>query len=249
MKDTPLTFTPQQIIALANHYNTPAFIDSDPVQFPHRSSEKKDIEISAFLTSWISWGNRKQIIRTAQTLHTDIMGDKPLEYLNSRCWTKFKNNPHCFYRTVKYGDLYQLLQRLYDIYQKHNDLEECVLNHLDKSGGDPSVALSDIFTGIAGIADARKKSPCKRLWFFLRWMVRQDHIVDLGIWQKISPSLLIIPLDTHVHKVALHLGITTRRATDIATAREITQYFKKLLPDDPALGDFALFTYGIENHI
>lgn len=239
----------QELAQLARHYNTPEFIKSDPIQFPHRFTEKRDIEISAIVTSWISWGNRKQIILTATRLHDDIFQNQPYRYLQSREWEAFRDDRRCFYRTVRYDDFYQLMLRLWETYSQHADLEACVAALLPRCQDNPALALSTIFGGISGFADARKSSPCKRLWFCLRWLVRQDGIVDLGIWKNISPLRLIIPLDTHVHHVALHLGLTTRRSADITTARQITDHFREIFPDDPALGDFALFAYGIEKGI
>ena len=78
-------------------------------------------------------------------------------------------------------------------------------------------------------------------------MVRDDGIVDLGIWKGVDKKDLIIPLDAHVHRIALELGITKRKTPDIKTAQEITNYFKTIWPEDPCLGDFALFGYGV-NH-
>lgn len=246
----PLTpTTASELKSLATHYNTKDFIKDDPVQFPHRFSENRDIEVSAFVTAWISWGNRKQIIRTAEHIHSDILQGKPFAYLQCQHWRTYQDDAQCFYRTVKYSDFHNLMERLYDVYQHFDTLEDCVLSQLHNGAADPAVALSTIFHNIAGIADAQKSSPCKRLWFFLRWMVRQDGIVDLGVWKNISPSTLLIPLDTHVHHVAQAMGITSRKSADIKTAREITNYFKHIFPDDPALGDFALFAYGIEHGI
>ena len=87
----------------------------------------------------------------------------------------------------------------------------------------------------------------KRIAMFMRWMVRNDGIVDLGLWKTVNSKDLIIPLDTHVHSMALELGITNRKITNIKTAQEITDYFKTIWPNDPCLGDFALFGYGINN--
>ena len=78
---------------------------------------------------------------------------------------------------------------------------------------------------------------------FRRWMVRDDSKVDLGIWKRIAPADLIIPLDVHVHRSALLLNITSRRSADIITAQEITDYLKVIFPNDPCKGDFALFAY------
>lgn len=81
---------------------------------------------------------------------------------------------------------------------------------------------------------------------FLRWMVRKDSPVDLGIWQRVDPKDLIIPLDAHVHNVALELGLTSRKRADMKAAMEVTEAMGQIFPDDPARGDFALFGYGIE---
>jgi len=88
------------------------------------------------------------------------------------------------------------------------------------------------------------KAANKKIHMFRRWMVRDDGKVDLGIWKEISPDSLIIPLDVHVHREAIKLGITSRKSSDITTAKEITQYLKNVFPGDPCLGDFALFAYG-----
>jgi len=233
-----------ELIALAGKYNTPDFIQSDPVQFPHRYTEKMDIEVSGFVTAWISWGNRKQIIKTAEMIDTELFATEPYAYLRSRKWQCFEEDDRCFYRTCKFRDFYQLMSRLYDVYAQHGDLESAVLAEM-QNGLNPAAALSSLFHGIQGVADATKSSPCKRLWFFLRWMVRRDGIVDLGIWTKISPTELIIPLDVHVFEMAHEFGITTRRSADMKAAQEITDYFKNIFPDDPALGDFALFGLGV----
>lgn len=230
---------------LAAHYNTPEFIRHDPVQFPHRYLQKKDIEVSAFLTAWISWGNRRQIIRTAEHLDTHIFRSHPFAYLMSSEWAQFLGDNTCFYRTQRLNDFALLMQRLQHIYCDYPDLESAVIEDADH-GMDYAQSLSGRFHGITGIADAAKGSPCKRLWFFLRWMVRTDGIVDLGIWRSLSPENLIIPLDTHVFHTARQLGLTTRRTADIRTAREITQRLLTIFPADPVLGDFALFGYGEE---
>ncbi len=263
------------LVSLAQRYNTPEFILTDPVQFPHRYTDKRDIEISAFVTAWISWGNRKQIIKTAEYIDTQIFKSHPFEYLMSFEWCRYHDDNRCFYRTVRYSDFFLLMERMHTIYTHHPDLEAAVtepsplltsplgegqspipslpprgelVGGCGLDGGLPlSHSLSSLFRGIAGIADATKGSPCKRLWFFLRWMVRRDGIVDLGVWRTIDPADLIIPLDTHVYNVARAMGLTARRTPDIRTAREITDRLREVFPSDPVLGDFALFGYGIDH--
>ena len=86
----------QRLAALARHYNTPSFIVSDPVQFPHRYTQKADIEISAFVTAWISWGNRRQIIKTADHIDRDIFRQQPHAYLMSGQWRTYRDDDRCF---------------------------------------------------------------------------------------------------------------------------------------------------------
>ncbi|MCD8167597.1 MAG: TIGR02757 family protein [Bacteroides sp.] len=226
----------------ANRYNTPDFIPSDPVQFPHRYKEQKDIEISAFLTSWISYGNRKMILRKAEELHT-AMGVSPYRFITERRFEPYQQQTGAFYRFYSWNDLYGICDRLYELYQEHPTLEDALLQY-DKK--DPVVAVRYAFEGIKGVPRT-PASACKRVAIFLRWMVRRDGIINFGLWQQYHPSILLIPLDTHVHTVALNLGLTERKAADIRTAREITAHLQKIWPDDPCLGDFALFGYGVNN--
>ena len=87
----------------------------------------------------------------------------------------------------------------------------------------------------------------KRLCMFLRWMVRNDGIVDLGIWSDFSPSELIVPLDTHVIAMAKELGLLPHGGATMKTAIKLTNYLRGIFPGDPLLGDFAFFGYGINN--
>lgn len=221
-------------------YNTKHFIPADPVSFPHRFTEKRDIEISGLLTSWIAYGNRKQILKKAEEIHTDMAG-QPYTFIMNRTYAKYEANGDCtFYRFFKYADLYAICERLHQIYTLHTDMEAAVT----ATGKDPLTAMQTLFEGINGIPYT-PQSACKRLAMFLRWMVRRDEIVDFGIWTHLSPSSLLIPLDTHVFNMARRLGMTSRRQADRKTAEEITTCLREIWPDDPCKGDFALFGYGV----
>lgn len=234
----------ERVKSLAEKYNTADFIKNDPIQFPHRYSKKQDIEISAFVTSWISWGKRELIIRIANHIDTDLFCGSPLEYVMSQKWEIFKNSTKCLYRTVKYSDFYDIMQCLYNIYVSYPDMETAISKKMDK-GETLIKALYSYFEGVSGVANPDKGSPCKRLWFFLRWMIRRDKFVDFGIWQSISPTELIIPLDVHVFQEAKKMGITSRNSADAKTAEEITAFFREIFPNDPVKGDFALFGLGV----
>ena len=228
----------------AKEYNVPAFADSDPIQFPRRyKGDKKKTEISAFLTSWLAFGNRTAIVKAAKRLDLEF-SENPYNWIMAKQYGKSYGNTKKMYRMLSFGDLYQMGERLHQLYHDFDSMED-MISH---TGQSPIEAISAYFDGIRGIPQYSKGSACKRLCMLSRWMVRRDGIVDLGVWGSIDPKRLIIPLDTHVHRIALFFGITKRTQADMKTAKEITDYFKSIFPDDPVLGDFALFGAGI-NHI
>lgn len=231
--------TTNLILSWAKQYNTKDFIKNDPIQFPHRFTDNKDIEISGFLTAWISYGNRSVILKKANYLH-DIMENKPYHFITKQKYTSFKNNNNSFYRFYKYSDFYLICNKLYEIYANAESIESYI--HLLDSNI-PIISLEKVFTGLPGIPCIN--SACKRLNMFLRWMIRQDKIVDFGIWNQYSPANLIIPLDTHVFQTAHKINLTDRKTVNMITAKDITNSLKDIFPEDPCLGDFALFGYGI----
>ncbi len=240
--------TKEKLRRWAREYNTEAFIKDDPVQFPHRFAEKKDIEISAFLTSWISYGRREQILQKANNLHA-AMGTSPYRWIMVEGYRGLhgiaagSGGRDTFYRFYTYAHLRGLCERLRSIYGKYNSLEDALA---DSRYPNPIAKIQDVFSGIEGIPVMNGSSACKRLAMFLRWMVRKDGIVDFGIWSElIKPCELIIPLDTHVHQISVALGLTAQKNATMKTAVEITEALKEVFPDDPCLGDFALFGYDI----
>ena len=231
----------------AGTYNVKSFIPDDPVQFPHRFAGKQDIEISAFITSWISYGRRELILRKADWLHSR-MGGSPYEWILSGRYRELVSEVPAgkrdtFYRFYTYSDLRALCGRLKEIYRRYDSLEDALAA---SPYPNPVLKLQDLFSGIKGIPVMGGTSACKRLAMFLRWMIRTDGIVDFGIWQTaFYPRQLIIPLDTHVHQISLELGLTQQRTATLKTALEITEALSHIFPDDPCLGDFALFGYDI----
>jgi uncharacterized protein (TIGR02757 family) len=226
----------------ADKYETADFISSDPVQFPRRYSGR-DAEVSGFITSWLSFGNRKAIIGAAERMDREF-GGSPYGWLMDRQYVKYKGNMKKVYRFLSYYDLYNFCSRLKSLYMGFETMEDMVLTSPKRP---PVTKLAYLFSGINGIPVCVEGGlACKRLSMFLRWMVRKDSPVDLGIWQRVDPKDLIIPLDVHVHNVALELGLTSRKRVDMKAAMEVTEAMRQIFPDDPARGDFALFGYGIE---
>lgn len=221
----------------AAQYHCADFIQGDPVQFPHRYTLKQDIEVSGLLTAIMSFGNRKQILNKVNVLH-EIMGRSPYEYVRSCRW---KQDFPCsekssFYRMLSYADFYNYFGRLYEAYVAHPSLEETLLQY----PGSPMEKLCRFL-------EVSAKSPQKKLNMFLRWMIRKGPEVDFGLWESFDCRELIIPLDTHVCRVAYQLKLIDTETFSLKNARRITAALAEVFPEDPCLGDFALFGYGI-NH-
>lgn len=234
----------KDIVDLANKYETSDFIKGDPIQFPHRYTKKEDIEISAFVTSWIAWGNRKQIIQKADFIDREIFQGKPYKYIMSGKWAEYMYIDKKIYRTFSYRDFYRLCSTLYHIYSCWNNMEDAIRYYIYDIS-DILLIISSFFASVNGIPNNDSNSACKRLCLFLRWMCRKDSPVDFGIWDICDSSELIIPLDTHVLKQSRNLGLTKRKTSDMKTAIEITNRLKMFFLGDPVKGDFALFGLGI----
>lgn len=239
----------------AEQYETAEFIQSDPVQIPHRYDSRVNIEISAFVTAWIAWGSRKQIIQKADFIDREIFKGEPYHYIVGNnvepgaapLWNAYKGSKESFYRTFTYADFYDLCARLHHIYTNWANMETAIKYSHEINGETALATLQSLFGSVKGIPDFETQSACKRLCLFLRWMCRKGSPVDFGLWDVCAPRNLIIPLDTHVHKQALRLGLVKRRTPDLQTAIEITDRFAEIFPDDPTKGDFALFGYGVNN--
>lgn len=235
----------------AEQYETAEFVKNDPVQIPRRYDSRVNIEISAFVTAWIAWGNRKQIIKKADYIDREIFKGEPYHYIVGNNvepgaapeWKQYKDSPESFYRTFTFGDFHDLCERLCDVYTVYGNMEAAINN--TQNGEKPLQTLLALFGSVNGIPDGSTSTACKRLCLFLRWMCRNGSPVDFGLWTVCEPRNLIMPLDTHVHKQAIRLGLTTRRTPDLRTAIEITDRFAEIFPDDPTKGDFALFGYGV----
>ena len=238
----------------AEQYETAEFIQSDPVQIPHRYDSRVNIEISAFVTAWIAWGSRKQIIQKADFIDREIFKGAPYHYIvgtdtqgTAPEWKQYKGSKENFYRTFTYADFHDLCARLHHVYTNWESMEAAI-KYSHEINGEPSLqTLFSLFGSVKGIPDGTTQTACKRLCMFLRWMCRKGSPVDFGLWDVCDPRNLIIPLDTHVHKQALRLGLVKRRTPDLQTAIEITDRFAEIFPDDPTKGNFALFGYGVNN--
>ncbi len=228
--------------------NTPEFCETDPVQYPRRYDSLQDREIAGFLTALISWGKRIMILRNADKMF-EAMGDSPYDYIMSG---GFDNDfSHTIHRTFNYEDFRFICTGLRSLYQDHASMEEvfigkdlfCGIQDLRQIIIDANGAESHRAT--KHLSSPSKNSACKRIHMFLRWMVRNDGIVDLGCWQRLSPSSLYIPLDVHVGNISRQLQLLDRKQNDRKSVELLTDSLKEFDPVDPVKYDFALFGIGV----
>lgn len=223
-------------------YNVPAFIETDPIQFPRSYSRLQDIEISALLTSVITWGKRELILRDAEKMHC-IMRYAPYDYIMSGDWNALKDSDKNIHRTFFERDMWNICSGLYHYYKENDSLENLFLTEDGVLSG---------LNGLSCLASSRHisspltKSPCKRSNLMLRWLVRNDGIVDMGVWKRLSPSQLIIPLDLHVGRVSRLIWNDLPKTDRLKSALAITNHLAELCPEDPCKYDFALFGFGEE---
>lgn len=238
----------KQLIEWADKYETPEFVKSDPVQFPRRFKLLHDIEISAFITAWLSFGRREAIIEAAEKIHK-IMGTSPYKFIMNQEYKDFMDcDALTLYRFYSFHDFYCICDRLYDLYSAYNSMymymTEMLVVHKSSDKETFLRPLIDFFGECYGIP-CTLSSSCKRLCMFLRWMIRTDSPVDLGVWLNFTPKKLIMPVDTHVHRIALEFGIISRKSNDFIAAVEITKAMSEVFRNDPLRGDFAMFGYGV----
>ena len=234
-------------------YNNPKFIESDPIQIPHQFSKKEDIEIAAFLTATIAWGNRKSIINNANKM-MDLLDYSPFEFVTQHQENDLERFEGFVHRTFNSEDLKQFVKSLQHIYQKHQGLELVFTKNAEQKSLQQSIhQFKTIFFEVPHlertkkhVSDPLKNSAAKRINMFLRWMVRNDTSgVDFGIWKNLSPSQLSCPLDVHSGNVARKLGLLKRKQNDGKALAELDQALRKLDPKDPVKYDFALFGLGV----
>lgn len=234
-------------------YNNPKFIESDPIQIPHQFSVKEDIEIAAFLTATISWGNRKMIINNSKRMML-LMGNSPYDFVMSHSETQLENLNGFVHRTFNSDDFATFVKSLKHIYSNHDGLEAAFAKNQQPLSMQPSIAeFKKLFFEIPHqsrttkhISDPTQGSAAKRINMFLRWMCRNDKAgVDFGIWKSISTAALSCPLDVHSGNVARKLGLLTRKQNDGKALAELDTALRLLNAKDPVQYDFALFGLGV----
>ncbi len=235
------------------------YIPYDPVQFMHAFSDKRDIEIAGFFAATMAWGRRDIVIAKVDDLLKRMDYD-PFSFVmsyNQSEFTRFQNFKH---RTFKPVDIHGMILSLQQILTEFQDFEAFWKMCYEKGAEQnrPFIALfhEEFFSRSSDLAERTRKhvsnpekgSTCKRLYMYLRWTIRKNSPVDLGIWNFMPESELLVPFDVHVARQARRYGLISRRTNDWRTVNELTETLSIMNPDDPARYDYALFGIGALNY-
>jgi len=241
-------------------YNTFDFIELDPISIPHQYSKRQDIEIAGFFAATLAWGQRVTVINKCKEL-LQMMDNAPHDFLMNHQLHDLKAFEKFKHRTFNATDALYFIESLSKYYKKNDSLEDAFLplgnSNIDFPIEEGLMRFHEAFFSLPDfprrtlkhVSTPARKSACKRLCMYLRWMVRQDAKgVDFGIWKNLSPSQLVCPCDVHVERVARKLKLIKSKQLNWQTALELTANLRSLDPIDPVKYDFALFGLGIIEH-
>lgn len=244
--------TKTELDKLVEKYENKTFIESDPIQIPHRYKDKEDIEIVAFISALFAYGSRKVFIPKLDELFSK-MGKKPLEYIRNG---EFSNLINFNYRFAKENDVIEILKILSKLYNSNETIQTLFRYGYEQKSDIKGMlqVVTDYFylnsTDNVGegfyfmLANPKNNGAMKRLNMFLRWLVRKPP-VDFGLWDFIPTSELLIPLDTHVAKISREMNLLTRKSNDFKAVLELTDKLKQFDANDPTKYDFAIYAKGI----
>jgi len=233
--------------------NRREFVHPDPLELVYEYEAAQDRELVGLLASALAYGRVAQILASARSV-LGRLGERPGRFVMSEPAETIRRSVggirHRFTASAEIGDLLVGVGR---IMRKHGSLENCFSAGIDAGDKTTELPLRRFVKELESAVGMRpasllplpeRGSACKRLHLFLRWMVRNDD-VDPGVWKTIDPGMLIVPLDTHMHRIARQLGLTARNQADLRTALDVTGAFREFAADDPVRYDFALTRIGI----
>jgi uncharacterized protein (TIGR02757 family) len=252
-----LAHTRERLERLYAGYHRRDLVDPDPLVFLYGYKDIRDREIVGLVASSLAYGRVRQIMDSVASALAP-MGSSPFGFLMaSPSKTLDETYRHFRHRFTSGRELVFLLRGARRAIEEHGSLHACFCKGLHL--GDETVlpALSSFVAALHRCEGTCRKgflpspdegSACKRWHLFLRWMVRQDE-VDPGGWTGVPLSSLVVPLDTHMHRIGRELGLTRRRQADQEAALEITRAFRKIVPEDPVRYDFVLTRIGIRQDV
>lgn len=254
--DDQISSTKKTLISLYSRFNTPTFIENDPISIPHQFQLKQDIEIAGLFAAVFSWGNRKTIINKCNELLM-LMDHSPYQFVKDHREKDLKKFLSFKHRTFQTTDLLHFIRILQHHYKENESLESAFVNGMTRNDQTVEHGLNHFHDYFFSLEDSpmrtrkhipapKNNSSCKRLNMFLRWMVREEGSgIDFGIWKNIQPHQLVCPLDVHVLRVARELRLIEVEKSDWKTALLLTQALKNIDPMDPVKFDIALFGWGV----
>jgi uncharacterized protein (TIGR02757 family) len=237
---------------LYEKYNDKKYIHPDPLEFLYNYESNLDREVVGLVASSLAYGKVTQILKSVM-LVLEKLSPEPASVLEGTSIQTLKKVFSSFKHRFTTGEeLAIFLFNIGRILQRYGSINSCFIAGFDESDEIlPSILnfIKELRAGECNCYNSLVPIPSgkcayKRINLYLRWMIRKDK-VDPGVWDNISPSKLIIPLDTHMHRISLSYKLTERKQADFNTALEITKAFKKFSPDDPVKYDFALTRLGI----
>lgn len=233
-----------EIEKLANDYENKVYFKDDPVSFLWEYTIPQNIEIAAVICSVLAFGRREQIWQACQKT-LQLMGDSPYHYVLARRYTKYEKDTSCWYRMYKMEDFAALCDRLAILYDLHETLQDALEWQLVGRKcfqGIYQIGISEMFGNLHTFPKPTSTSCKKRINLMLRWLVRQNSLVDVGIWKELDPKYLLIPCDVHVLNTARKLALLRRRSNDATSCFLLSERCRKIIPDDPCKLDYFLFT-------
>ena len=234
----------------AEKYETADFLKKDPSRFMHLVKGIRNQEAMAFIASSLSYGSREQFNKKIEMILDWSKGEVDEWIRKGKFEDYFKEgDTKCFYRLYKNSTMYRFFHAYQQLLLTYGSLGDYVCQHAT-DGPTAIAAICRYFYGhgISTIIPKNTQSACKRVCLFLRWMVRSNSPVDLGLWADfIDRRTLIMPLDTHVLRQSECLGLLKSKTATMSAARRLTASLAEIFPDDPLKGDYALFGYGTES--
>lgn len=242
-----------ELAALATKYETHEFLTGDPSWFMHQVEGEGNIEAMAFIASALSYGSRKQFLPKIQYILDKSEGEVERWLTDGTYRRDIPATDECYYRLYTCRMMHDFLAALAQMIVEWGSMKAYVAEQLKASGArdalDAVKTLTKWFAehGSKGVIPCNATSSCKRICMFLRWMVRSNSPVDVGLWSDIiDRRTLIMPMDTHVVQESNRLGLIASKSTSMSSALKLTDRLREVFPDDPVKADFALFGMGVE---
>jgi uncharacterized protein (TIGR02757 family) len=236
-------------------FNRREYVSPDPLEFLYLYDDPADREVVGLIASSLAYGRVASILSSVRKV-LDVLGGHPADALAGTDEATLLSRLAGFkYRFNDGAEMSKFLSGIGAALREYGALENLFLARMPSGGGRSATleamdGFAETILRVGGLRQsqllplASKGSACKRLALFIRWMARTDD-VDPGGWSRVSPCDIIVPLDTHMFRIATGLGFVKRSSADGAAALEVTKGFAAFRPDDPIRYDFALTRFGI----